>query len=313
MFKKIQKYLLYLLIIMLCGCSNSSSNNGVKNHRDNTPHIYENESPKELTIGNDLVTIDLTNTSKGYLMVEYLGTNEKVKVRITLPNQEDPYTYDKHAGNEAFPLTGGNGTYKIQIFENVSDNKYSTLFSQEFDVQLENEFDPFLYPSQYVNYNKNTRAIDVAKQIVEKATDDLDAVTKIYHYTINTISYDDQKADQVKDGSLKGYLPDVDKTLETKKGICFDYAALMATMLRTQNIPTRLEIGYAKNEEDIEKSIYHAWISVYIDQIGWIDNYIEFDGHSWKIMDPTFAAGNQDKKTKNYITNQDNYQTKYLY
>ena len=143
MFKKIQKYLLYLLIIMLCGCSNSSSNNEIKNHRDNTPHIYENESPKEITIGNDLVTIDLTNTSKGYLMVEYLGTNEKVKVRITLPNQEDPYTYDKHAGNEAFPLTGGNGTYKIQIFENVSDNKYSTLFSQEFDVQLENEFDPF--------------------------------------------------------------------------------------------------------------------------------------------------------------------------
>ena len=60
MFKKIQKYLLYLLIIMLCGCSNSSSNNEIKNHRDNTPHIYENESPKEITIGNDLVTIDLT-------------------------------------------------------------------------------------------------------------------------------------------------------------------------------------------------------------------------------------------------------------
>lgn len=311
--KRKRKYLLYLLVFILCGCTNTSSNNEVKEYRDNTPHIYENESPKTNVIGNDLVTIDLSNSAKGYIMVEYFGTNSKVKVRITLPNQEDPYTYDKYEGNEAFPLTGGNGTYKIQIFENISDNKYSTLFSQEFDVQLENEFDPFLYPSQYVNYNANTKAITLAKQIVEEATDDLDAVTKIYHYTINNITYDDQKADQIKDGSLKGYLPDCDKTLETKKGICFDYAALMATMLRTQNIPTRLEIGYAKNEENIEKSIYHAWISVYIDQIGWIDNFIEFDGHSWKIMDPTFASESQDKKTKNYITNKDNYQTKYLY
>ena len=29
-----------------------------------------------------------------------------------------------------------------------------------------------------------------------------------------------------------GYLPDIDETLETKTGICFDYAALMCAMLR---------------------------------------------------------------------------------
>ena len=39
-------------------------------------------------------------------------------------------------------------------------------------------------------------------------------------------------------------LPSVDETLKTKKGICFDYAALMTAMLRSQGIPTKLEIGY---------------------------------------------------------------------
>ena len=49
-----------------------------------------------------------------------------------------------------------------------------------------------------------------------------------------------------------------------EKGICFDYAALMTAMLRSQGIPTKLEIGYSGE-------VYHAWISTYIDEIGWVD------------------------------------------
>ncbi len=36
--------------------------------------------------------------------------------------------------------------------------------------------------------------------------------------------------------------------------------------------------------------LYHAWISVYLDSVGWIDNIIYFDGKDWVRMDPTFAA-----------------------
>ena len=67
----------------------------------------------------------------------------------------------------------------------------------------------------------------------------------------------------------------MDVILQEKKGICFDYAALMATMLRSQNIPAKMEIGYANMEEG---AVYHAWLSVYIKDIGWIDDLIEFDG-----------------------------------
>ncbi len=45
------------------------------------------------------------------------------------------------------------------------------------------------------------------------------------------------KRKKAKNGELAGYLPDVDSILQEKKGICFDYAALMATMLQSQNIP----------------------------------------------------------------------------
>ena len=59
------------------------------------------------------------------------------------------------------------------------------------------------------------------------------------------------------------------KTLRTGRGICFDYASLTAAMLRSQNIPARLEIGYSGD-------VYHAWISVYTEETGWIDRLIEF-------------------------------------
>ena len=96
----------------------------------------------------------------------------------------------------------------------------------------------------------------------------------------------------------------MDEILELKTGICFDYAAVMATMLRTQNIPTRLEVGYMLEE-------YHAWISIYIEDHGWINGIIEFDGTEWKLMDPTFAASS--RKPKDFIMETDKYITKYVY
>ena len=127
-------------------------------------------------------------------------------------------------------------------------------------------------------------------------------VTQIYNFVIKNISYDKKKAENVP----YGYTPDPDETLDTGKGICFDYAALMSAMLRSQRIPTKLEVGYSGD-------VYHAWISCYVDEIGWGDNIIEFDGKNWSIMDPTLAANNSASDVKKYVENGKNYVTKYTY
>ena len=104
-----------------------------------------------------------------------------------------------------------------------------------------------------------------------------------------------------------GYLPVLDTVLKEKKGICFDYAALMTAMLRSQEIPCKLVVGYADE-------VYHAWISVWTEESGWIDGTIFFDGHAWHRMDPTFASsGNRSDSIMNYIGNGANYSAKYLY
>lgn len=244
-------------------------------------------------------TIDASNTSNGYLMVKYTGSNQKIKVQIT---KGTTYTYDLNARNafEVYPLTEGNGSYSIKVFENVSGNQYAQLLSQTISVSLSNEFAPFLYPNQYVNFNSGSAAVGVAAQLAA-GKDPIGVVDAVYKYVIANVSYDYGKAQTVQ----SGYLPNIDSTLASRTGICFDYAALMTGMLRSQDIPTKLVIGYTGN-------LYHAWVSVYIAGEGWIDNIIHFDGQKWSYMDPTFMSTGGEG-AKQYVGTGSNYQEKYSY
>jgi transglutaminase-like putative cysteine protease len=140
-------------------------------------------------------------------------------------------------------------------------------------------------------------------ELAAGADTDLEVVTAVYDYVTQNISYDYDKAENVK----SGYLPVVDETLASGTGICFDYASLMAAMLRSQRIPTRLEIGYVDD-------MYHSWISVYIDEIGWVEDMIYFDGNKWSLMDPTLASYAKDQVVKDHMDNADQYyEIKYKY
>lgn len=301
-----------LTIFVLAGCSsNSEATKTTQGSRDNTPTILVPGNDGLVTIGNDTITFDLSHYDQGYTIVTYRGSNAKVKVRIQNPQSGELYTYDIHDGQNVFPLTGGNGTYTFTAYENISGTKYSQLYNGTYDIQIENDYITYLYPNQYVNYNKDTKAIETAQDLAKSADDDLDVVSSVYEYVIDTISYDDDKAQKAKDGQMSGYLPDVDTILKEKKGICFDYAAVMATMLRTQNIPTRMEIGYALIDDE---AVYHAWISVYIQDVGWIDDLIQFDGKNWSMMDPTLISdSNNSASMRDVVKNKNNYTTKYLY
>ena len=271
--------------------------------RDSSPVVYEPEAPGEAMIGISSLILDVSNMSEGYIMAKYTGASEKANIQI---NGEDGVSYKYFLPSAdtyvALPITAGSGSYQIDGYENISGNEYASLFHETLNIQLNNELLPFLYPSQYVNFNSESRAVRAASETVRSASSDLEAVEDIYHFVIENVVYDEEKAENV----TSGYLPDVDKTLSSGKGICFDFAALTAAMLRSQDIPTRLEIGYSGD-------IYHAWISVWVEGKGWIDNIIEFRGDGWTRMDPTFAAGNDNsEQILRYIGDGSNYTTQYI-
>ena len=169
------------------------------------------------------------------------------------------------------------------------------------EVTLENDFLPFLYPNQFVDFSKESEAVALAETLTCTASSDIEALTAIFQYITSTITYDNEKAATVSGN----YLPDIDETLSSGTGICFDYASLTTAMLRSVGIPARLAIGYSG-------TIRHAWIDVYIQSIGWVEKAVEFKGNEWKLMDPTFASTGTDEAILEYIGDGDNYITEYI-
>lgn len=247
---------------------------------------------------SDRAVIDASHLSDGYVMIKYKGSNPKIKVII---KKGTDYTYNLNSSGsyETFPLTEGNGTYSIRIFENVSGNSYVQVVNQSVTVNMTNQSAPFLYPNQFCNFTSGSSVVSLSDSVTSGITDPLKKVEAVYNYAVDNISYDYAKASSVQ----SGYLPNIDTTISQKTGICFDYAALMTSMLRIQNIPTKLVIGYAG-------STYHAWVSVYIQGQGWIDNLIYFNGSDWQYMDPTFASSS--KKDQNALSSV-SYDAKFTY
>lgn len=84
----------------------------------------------------------------------------------------------------------------------------------------------------------------------------------------------------------------MDSILASKKGICFDYSALMAAMLRAQNVPAKLVVGSAD-----AVAATHSWNEVYLQGKGWITIKIQNTSAGWKLMDATFGASNSTAKS----------------
>ncbi len=253
----------------------------------------------------DLVWVDYTNASQGYVMVQYLGSHTgQVKLQIAGPDGLTyTYTLVVGAGFETFPLTGGDGTYTLNTYEQDSGTSYYLIDSVSIAATLENAFFTYLYPNQFVSYSQGCAAQTLSVAAAQTATDELSLVANIYESVMDTLEYDYTLADAIASGGLSSYIPDLDAVLEAEVGICFDYAALMVAMLRMQEVPAKLVIGYAGEA-------YHAWINVYTDEDGWIDEVIYFDGKQWVLMDPTFA---DTSGSNNYVGDGTNYTEKYVY
>ena len=243
--------------------------------------------------------IDYSNIRRGYVMIRFTAqTEQSVRVLIRGPGDiQYQYILNTNGAWEVFPLSEGNGSYTIGVFEQINGNRFATLNNITVDVTLINEFAPFLTPNQFVNFNQSSRVVRLANELTAGSRSVFDSVSRIYEYVITNINYDFVLATTVR----SGFVPNLDRVLDDRMGICFCFAALMTAMLRSQGIPTKLVIGYAGD-------VFHAWISVHSEETGWVTNVIWFDGASWNLMDPTFAANaNESPEIMRFIGNGENY------
>ncbi len=298
------KLFLMLLLLLLSGCAASGKNEASSKPRITVHDILLPQASGKQLFENDhkTVSVDASDVANGYVMIRYTGSSEKIQIQIKNPDQTvNPYPL-MVGEYEAFPFTKGSGDYQINVLEQIHDDQYAVAFSNKITVELSDEFRPFLYPNQYVRYTADSLCVETAEKLSEEAPDDLHFVQNVYHYIIDNIVYDQDLAANAP----TNYIPEPDRTLTTGKGICFDYAALTCAMLRSQNIPTKLVVGYSGD-------IYHAWISVYLTSTGWLDNVIEFSGDSWSLIDPTLGANNSADSVREYVGDGGHYTVKYYY
>ena len=275
---------------------------------------------------NQKVRIDFTDANTtGTVKISAVSEFDK-KIKVTIKKNiknETVYTYDlkNDTTAELYPLQMGSGEYIIKVWFQIEDNQYGLGFICKYTVALSDEFAPFLHPNQYVNYNKNSKIAQTAAKLTKNCASDIEKLEAIYEFVVKNLSYDVQKEEEARKGNMRGYLPVIDSILEEGKGICFDYAAVLAAMLRSQNIPAKLVIGqispvssssyaYAYSSSSSSKNTLHAWNEVYIrgQDEPFVINTMKFDGKDFERLDPTFDSNSKSDKTMlEYIGNSSNY------
>lgn len=214
------------------------------------------------------------------------GSTDYSSFKVIIEKDDVEYIYNLSSESESFPLQMGNGDYTINLLGSNDGRRFRLLSKKSVSVIL-NENAVFLSSSQTVAWNNESDSTILAKELTENAVTDQEKFDAIYNYVITNVSYDYEKATSLP----KGYVPNPDTTLVDGNGICYDFAALTASMLRSVDIPTKLVKGYSSYI-----SVYHAWNEVLID-----GEWIVVDTSTDSIFVANNISNFLTKDTTNYL------------
>ena len=144
---------IFCSILSECGSSSKSSSS--------EPPVYSPlrvlvpEAPGSDTLGSSPLTLDVSNITQGYFAAQSDSADLVTSLQITAPTGV-LYSYFIEPGeNAVIPFTEGDGDYTVVGYQQIQGDQYAALYSETLTVELENEFLPFLYPNQYVNFSSN--------------------------------------------------------------------------------------------------------------------------------------------------------------
>lgn len=277
--------------------SYSASAPASKNHYQ-APAYMGSEFHAEHAQGESGAMLDLEHTGQGYMGISIVS-DARIKLQVFFEGEKiEQYNVPMDGSPVIFPLQMGDGTYTFKVMKNVKEKSYAPIYMVDYDVKLEDEFQPFLRPNAYADYNEDSECVRLAAQLAADAEDELGVIGAVYDYVCSHIVYDDEKAVAVQ--KTAGYMPVLDDVLESGKGICFDYASLAAGMLRSQGIPTKVVFGDVSPND-----VYHAWNMFYTEETGWVTVGFEVEEDGWTRLDLTYSANGADSTFigdgKNYL------------
>lgn len=223
--------------------------------------------------GTLVVEEDIPYTS----FINYKINDEKASYNIDdLSNLS--YTVNKKE------LNGTNFSYESIIEATVNVVKYNVDESKIKLVQrYPSDVEVFLEPSLGIQSDSEVFK-EIASSIIGDETNPFKKAKLIFDYTYTVMNYDESTGNKTALDAVN-----------TKIGVCTDYARLMVAILRAEGIPSRTISGFKipthLDEVDLNKEEYnHMWVEFYLEEYGWIpaDPTISFSNEKF-ITDRNFA------------------------
>ena len=181
------------------------------------------------------------------------------------PTEEPEY------GNLTFYAEEGKSTrgeYQFSVDYDVVRREHVELIDGKLASNAHPEKVPQPMLARYLQPDRLVPTTGLPAQLAAEQTrsaiTQLDKARAIYNYVFTTMRYD-------KTGTGWGH-GDTLWACDSKRGNCTDFHSVFMSMARSQNIPSRFEIGFPLTADKHAAEIpgYHCWAEFYIDKMGWI-------------------------------------------
>lgn len=243
---------------------------------------------------NYYLALDFSNSSYGYFDLAVLFPVAGLTVIISDGEYENKFILSESRLNEPlrFNFCYGEGQYNITAKASVNGKSF-TVLNFNVDAKFNSTFNPFLVSAYPTVYNGNSKFVIKANEICSGLNSDFEKIAACYSYLADTQKYKyTVSTDEYK------YLPNLDDIYERKYGVCWDFCAALAAMLRSQGIPCKIAIGFAYGITNFG----HAWVEVYTEENGYFENDYLKVSNGWSLLDITASICRSDKKeAKAYI------------
>jgi hypothetical protein len=267
--------------------------------------VYAYSAPKKISVQkfNTALVSSSSTTNDSYVNISFLTKKAwhwvTFFVRLEGAAADQSYTYvsqDDKINTFKVPLLSGAGNYSVRAWASTAvrePNLCNEIYLGEQNVtNLDTQSNPYLMSSPSV-LSDTPFFIDFAKSLVGSETDPLIKTKALYVWVTNNIQYDLDMLNDLNTHPESALHADAARTMMTRKGICQDYAQLLITLLRAQQIPSRRISGDAVGVKG-QVLGSHAWVEAQING-------------RWILLDPTWDAGGIMSKTQADGTKKDQF------
>ncbi|MGB9976894.1 transglutaminase domain-containing protein [Thermovenabulum sp.] len=241
---------------------------------------------------NGVIIIKPPLKVEGKVCIAGNTSKEKIKILVRKGNKQIWYNVDLNDDKKfekTLWLTEGKGEYTISVMVHEYDRKYS--YGPTFKVINTLELDKYLTPSKDVESDA-PEIITLAKKLTEGKNSDIEKMRAIYEWVVKNIEYDFEKYSEHQRGNYNNVYGALN-TLKTRKGVCYDFAALTAALGRAAGVKVKLVKGEGKLG-DFQG--LHTW-----------NEFFSEEENKWINIDTTFGAVGEEEYFDNEYFNRNHF------